>query len=285
MKGLVTCQVCGEQYSFKSRDCPHCDAPGEYYPNVTQAKWEESALRQRYDVACNRARTRSIDLLLQQLQDAVDQQSWACINRDYLEVRTLAKKDRAYASYYLQIAAGMRLRGGDKWEKDREVADTLFFPGFKEHIRFAALTLNEQGVDYYGPCCLLLKEEMIRMRATLFHENTLQFMIKNNIRAADPLPKGLRAVWLQKGMLAAAKLEEELSSTSTAADFPQLLVRQGPAGKGEDVFLEVHIYGSLTIQSAKEITFPANPPPHDAADAGLLERELQARQIACRRIV
>lgn len=279
----ATCQHCGEAYVPVSLTCPHCAGAGEY-PNVFLANQERPALLRRYQTACNQASRQGVDLLLQALQKAVEQKSQACINRDYLEIRRLIKGGSAYASYYQQIKAGLRLLTDDKWEESRERVDTLFFPGFKEEMLFAALTLDDRGIFYYGACCLILKETMIQKRATLFHENTVQFVIKNSILISDSAPEGFRAVWLDRGLLAVAKAAEDVSPSTTEADFPQLLVWQDPTQEGEDIFIEIHIYGSLTIQSAKKITFPASPLKGMKTEANRLEQELKARKIPYQRI-
>src|SRR5258708_40186632 len=124
----------------------------------------------------------------------------------------------------------MRIRAGKQWDVLRVVADTaLFGERVKEEIRFAALTLDGEGLTNYGNCSIVLKEEMIVHRASVFHENSVMFMKHRDIRITDAhdLPRGYRAPWNQRHQIGVAKLGGHLQAGTTPTQFPKLLLKPG----------------------------------------------------------
>ncbi len=152
-----------------------------------------------------------------------------------------------YATYY-QLTQ-LRIPAGDNWDVLRSLADTaLFGDRVKSEIRFAALTLDGEGLTNYGNCSVVMKEEMIAHRASVFDENSVMFMKKHDIKIWDApeLPRGYRAAWNDRHRISAAKLANRLKSDTTAAEFPKVLLK--PGAPATDEFVEVHIFGSLTLR-------------------------------------
>jgi hypothetical protein len=144
----------------------------------------------------------------------------------------------------------LRIPSGDRWDVLRSIADTaLFGDRVKAEIRFAALTLDGEGLTNYGNCSIVMKEEMIAHRASVFHENSVIFMKNRDIKLWDApeLPRGYRAAWNDRHRICAAKLANRLNSATPAAEFPKLLLK--PGTPETDEFVEVHIFGSLTVRT------------------------------------
>ncbi|HWO24114.1 MAG TPA: hypothetical protein VNO30_35470 [Kofleriaceae bacterium] len=177
------------------------------------------------------------------------------IGRPVEEALRLAKADNhGYASFWELLHAGVRLPEGSRWDRARGLADTELFGAFRDHIRFAALSLDGTCLSHYGAVSLELKEDMIAHRSTVFEENSAVFFEHRRQRGEEP-PKiaGHRAHWNDRGKLALAKHGHELTPTTTGKDFASMLLRSGPTS-AEDVFIEVHIYGSLTRRSLARVT-------------------------------
>jgi hypothetical protein len=69
--------------------------------------------------------------------------SRAIIARSLSEFLRLAMSDHeVYATYYQLVEAEVRIPGGGKWDGLRRLADDTLFPGYKDQIRFGALTLR-----------------------------------------------------------------------------------------------------------------------------------------------
>ncbi len=187
------------------------------------------------------------------------------MNRYFGELDRLAwSDDQVYATYYQKVAAGLQIPGHDSWNRLREIADTILYGDRnKAQIRFAALSLDGIGVANYGDCSMILKKPMIEHRASLFEENSVVFMERHDVRGKLKfvVPVGFRCPWDQRVDLCLAKLTGELHPATAPAEFAGILLFQG-AHSGEDRFVEVHIWGSLTIRSFSRVVVQqwASPP-------------------------
>jgi hypothetical protein len=215
---------------------------------------EKDALEQRYQMA-SQSIDPSVAPMLRHFETAVANQSEAVIARYATEVFRLAASDKElYASFYDLVQAGVRLSSEGFWDQVREAVDAKLFTHYKEHIRFAALSLDRRGLSHYGDCFLILKEDMIGHRATVFEENSVVFMHRRQIPVTSELPAGYRALWEDRGRLAAVKQAAELDPRTAEADFPSLLMSDGATAE-DDRFVEVHIYGSMSIHAVAEVSF------------------------------
>jgi hypothetical protein len=234
--------------------CPHCFRPC-LYPNVNAARRpdEIAELERRYAESAAKAAAGGYDAFFKDYEAAVGK-SEAVISRSFAEVQRLSySEDEVYATFYQRVDAGLRLAGGDAWDRLRAIADTtLFGDQNKRHIRFASLTTDERGLPHYGECSLLLREEMISHRATAFEENSVMFMHRHNVRAENDydVPFGYRAPWEERAKLAALKAGHFTSLTRES--IANELQRAG-TDERKDVFVEIHIWGTLTIRSIRKV--------------------------------
>jgi hypothetical protein len=102
---------------------------------------------------------------------------------------------------------------------------------------------------------VVLREDRIASRTSVFEENSLIFMRKREITMwdSDKLPHGYRAAWPDRHKLAAAKLGARIESGTTAADFQEILLKSGPT-KIDDEFVEVHVFGPMTLKTFAKVT-------------------------------
>jgi len=236
------CAFCGHPVPIEWSLCPHCARPS-LYPNVNAAgqATEREALAARHLVAVQDAESRGCEQVREAFESAADG-AHAVLSRSLPEVERLANSDRQlYATYYQLLDAEVKLPDGDVWNRLRRVADEALFPGYKERIRFAALSLDGAGLSGYGECSLVLREEMIAHRASVLEENSALLMQK----WAYNIPLGLRAVWRDRARLCATKLASQLRPETTEADFPSILLRSGLRMEDDD-FVEVHIWGPMS---------------------------------------
>ncbi len=181
----------------------------------------------------------------------------AVLARGIDEVERLARSDKQiYASYYQQRRAQLRQPDGAPWDALREPTDQALFGEQKEHIRFAALTLDGLGVLNYGEWSLVLRTAMIQRRASIFEENTVLFVRDRKVPAAEVIDhvRGYRAVWDDRAKVCVAKIAAAITSATTPAKFAGLLIDQGSSGKMDaDRFVEVHVWGPLTIRTVETV--------------------------------
>jgi hypothetical protein len=255
----ISCPECTNEIPQPAERCPHCGRPGPFW-NVIAAEeaTERAALDRRYQAAKADAASRGAISILEDFENAVGQ-SQAVISRSEIEVNRLASGNRQlYATYYEFTEAGMSLPAGDQWDVLRELADTVLFWKSKKHIRFGALSLNGEGLPNYGVCSMVLRDEMICHRSSVFEENSAVFMERNNIRfSREPkLPKGYKAVWEDRGKLCVAKLAKEIDSQTGPDKYSGLLLQQGSTSEN-DRFVEVHIYGAMTVLTMEQVIVTA----------------------------
>ncbi len=150
--------------------------------------------------------------------------------------------------------AGLRIPDGTAWDELRRAADDVLFPGYREKIRFAALSGDGVGVANYGDFWLSLREFMIAHRASVFDQNSASFVAEQKLRDAPPALLGHRAPWAERRKLAVAQLALRLSPTTTAQDFSAVLIEQGTT-TDEDRYIEVNIWGPMTIRTVDRVVY------------------------------
>jgi hypothetical protein len=255
----IPCPECTNEIFQPAERCPHCGQPGLAW-NVIAAEEaaERTALNRRYEAARRDAVSRKADGCLQDFENAVAR-SKAVIARSEIEVNRLASSSRQlYATYYELTEAGISLPAGDEWDMLRELADTVLFWKSKKHIRFGALSLDGFGLPNYGPCSLVLRDEMISRRSSVFEENSAVFMERHKIKISrEPnIPKGYKATWGDRGRLSVAKLAGKIDSHTGPDKYSTLLLRQGATSKADE-FVEVHIFGAMTVLTLEQVIVTA----------------------------
>jgi hypothetical protein len=168
-------------------------------------------------------------------------------------MRLATADDQAYASYYELLHAGVRLPSGEQWDRLRGLADVELFGSYRDKIRFAALSADGSWLTHYGSVAFFLSEAMIAHRTTIFVENSaLYFKKQRQLGNEPPVLAGSRALWEDRGKLALVKHAAELTVDADAEMCSRILFRAGETSVA-DVFLEAHIYGSLTRRSFTKV--------------------------------
>lgn len=219
---------------------------------------EIAALERRYQAAKKDATARKADGALQDFENALSG-SKAVIARSESEVLRLATSTRQlYGTYYQLIEAGLRLPDGDEWDVLRELADTVLFPHYKQEMRFGSLSLDGLGLPNFGECSIVLREEMIADRASVFEENSALFVERREIKISRKpnLPKGYRASWSERAKLCAAKLYRRIDSTTLPDKYSRILLKAGATSE-DDEFVEVHIFGPMTVLTMERVIIMA----------------------------
>ncbi len=248
----MNCTFCNNKIPPSVSRCPHCAQPS-LFPNVNIASEEQSFLKARYEQATTDALCSGTAANIDDFERALDK-SFAVVNRSLSELERLAGSEfEVYATYY-HLSESIRLQQGEEFDSLRQAADSIFFTGFREEIRFAALSLNSNGLSNYGDCSWVLRENMIAHRASVFEDNTTLYYMNNNIKGAKDVPKGYRATWNERAKLCVAKLAPKIDTTTNSVEYSDILLHQGATSK-EDDFVEVHIFGPMTIRTIEEVTF------------------------------
>lgn len=252
---MLICPKCNYQTHEDYDRCVNCNADiGS--PNVRRAEAERSELNDRYDAAMRDAAGRGAAGVAMAFEQAAAQ-SQAVINIDFHPLKTLIENERNhYANYYELVRGGVRSPADPDNDRDRAAADALLFgstiPG---KIAFAALSIDGRGLISYGKYTLTLREGMIADRISLLEENSYTFVKRHDVSLNRPTPKGYRAVWADRGRLAAAKLAPQLSDMTQADDFARILLFSD-GNRANDRFIEAHLYGSFTRATIEKVAAP-----------------------------
>lgn len=249
------CQFCTNEFDMPAERCPHC-AEACSFANVWAAGRAEdiAALALRHQAALDDAKARGCDAVAHDFAAVLDG-SKAVIARHIHDVERLGFSDsECYTTFHQALDGGLRVPDGDEWNALRHTADEALFPRYKKEIRSAALTLDDLGPLGYGAWSITLRTPLIERRASVFEENSLIFIKSRNVTidGADKMFRGYRATWGARSDLCIAKLAGSLTTSTTPADFAGLLLQQ-VGGTGTDQFVEVHIWGPLTMRTAEKI--------------------------------
>lgn len=265
---MPDCKSCGRSVPDFARDCPFCQNDVGF-PNVRAAmnSKEVAALEQRVNDAFISARARHCEPILVDFGRAV-LSSQAVIARSLSTIQSLMSSDEAlYVNFYQQVGSGSRLPADSNWDRGRLAVDGTLFPHYHDKVVFGALSLDGQGPHNYGPYCLVLREDMIKNRTSVFEENSFTFcQTKHKIVVGDPIPPGYRAIWEGGDQIAMAKLHGSLDTETRTESYPGILLSQ-TKGKTPEDFVEVHIYGPIHRAAVERIT---GPPPKSKADKAIL---------------
>lgn len=265
------CSHCGYDVPASWERCPHCGLPG-LFPNVRAAKepLEVQALERRYKDAMEATEARGVSAVAVRFQEALAQ-SKAVMNRpSAVALQVMKSENEIYGTYYDLLRAHLRIPQGDEWDVLRVALEEALFPGYKEHIRFAALSVDGRGLRNYGDCSMVLRESMIAHRATVFQENCVLFMKRRGDLASGlQVPYGYRATWPERVKVCMAKKAHELVSDMQDRSFASLLLRPGPTSADDD-FVEVHVYGPMTRRTFERVVLWHSPTATRADQTRLL---------------
>lgn len=245
------------------------------FPNVRAARRAEelTALAERYEEAARSAEAGGYQDALVKFRRAMAF-SRAVICRSVSKAKELVSNDNElYASFYELVGVGARRPEATQVEYDRLIADDLLFPYYRSEIRFAALSLDGNGVTAYGTCSMVLRDVAIESRATAFEENSVTFCLIRGLGFGKPVPPGYRAAWELRDLLACAKLHKALEDHPHEGSFPQILM------SSQD-FIEVHIYGKLHRGSIESIRVSRPLLGPDEVLLAEIERTIADGQIA-----
>ncbi len=250
------CEYCHCPLPAHLPSCPHCGRPS-LFPNVKAAERNEEsqALEQRYQATQQRVAHQNGTPSLRWFEQAVNEKAKVVLNRSYREVDRLSLSHTVlYGGFYKMVDSGTRIPEDNPWDSMRETVDSKLFPYYHKNVFFAALTLDETGLDHYGDCSVILQEDLVGHRASLFEENSAMFMEKNRIGVKQPLPPGFRAPWTDRSKLCTAKLAGDFDDQTTEDSFPGRLLKNGSPGGQDDDFVEVHIYGTLSVCTMEKVS-------------------------------
>lgn len=268
---MTACVHCSGSVPPHTKDCPVC---GRFagFPNIraAQTEVEHSALIARLAISRNLAIANGSTSELQEFSKDV-LASVIVMNRHLGPLHTWVNGNSPiFSSFFQQVEAG-RLPEESTWDRQRASAESTIHPNYYKDIVPAALSLDNYGMPYYGPYSLVLKEEIVGHRASVFEENPFVFNKRHTVISGVDPPAGYRATWGERNLLAEAKLGHKIVCGMQHSDFISVLI-EPKRGDSDCDFIEVHIYGSIHNAS---IARAAGPEPTRQADRILWRQTLR----------
>ena len=272
---MLACKHCGSPIAAEKRNCESCGEDNGY-PNVriADSPQERTILKQRLNDA-------EISTAARRCKDVLDRfgtvilGSRAVISRSLAVVQDLIGNDRrSYTSYQRQLASGARVAEENEFDRIRTQVEAALFPNFHAEVVFGFLSLDHAPLGGYGAYSMVLKEDMISHRATVFEENLVVLSKRLRLILSDPIPPGYRAKWEHRDILAKAKLHGELESGMSDSDFSRILVNDR-GGTGDSDFIEVHIFGPINRYTIDRVVGHLPKPREDRLIWRRLERQLK----------
>jgi len=252
----ATCAFCNRRFPLDRTQCPHCARP-QLFPNVRLAEkvGERQKLRDRYQKAQDDCRKRGCEKSLGEFEKAC-RTSVAVFNCPTQKLfREIANGTDLFEPYH--DLERLRLRSerpaGHDWQKLRPQAEVELL-GSHQHLdklHYAALSLDGAGLDSYGGCTVVLRDEMISHRASCFEGNSA--LIYEKMRDFTGI---LRSTWDERQTLCAAKVAEKLDKSVPVGNFPGMLLTAG-ISQDDDDFVEVHVFGTITAETFQSVSVDA----------------------------
>jgi len=215
------------------------------------------ALQQQYTQAFDQVRD-SLEREFRELERwAAETQAVLCADLEKLEPLMQGKMQilPSYWDLHDFRSLASDAQGGPNWHKMRQKAEIELVDSaqHRDRLHYAALSGNQTGLSHYGKCTILLREEMIAHRATVYRNNSA---LEVNHSVGARLHSGGLAEWKNRGRLVATKLADQLQPGMGKDEFQQLLLRSGkPENKGaDDVFVEVLVFGELSLHAFVSMT-------------------------------
>lgn len=279
----MKCDQCEVEIAPKFANCPHCLHPLNA-PNVRDSKdaVEVSALSARYQRGRDEAGRRGTLAALDRFEVVVRTESRAVITKRWGIVEKFVEaENELFKTFYERIDEGTRAPEDNRMDRLRVTVDALFFPYYSKSIRFACLSLDGLGPRNYGECHFVLRERAIAHRSCVFEENTVLFCQRTRQAATEPVPPGKRALWADRHRLASAKLHAAIDATTIDSAHAGIIVQQ-KSGKGDEDFIEVHVYGGLDRTSVELARLEAPKMKADRVTMKRVARKLQeGKNIRC----
>jgi len=236
--------------------CPHCGRPARHLNVLCADRVNElEALERNFDESMRQSRKDGIENETNDFfRYCRDSKAVFCA-----PLRTLLPVINSHVDLFADFYKLAELRckaldGGKRnWDMLRCTAEAYLLEGKPNSVEllYAALSINERGLESYGECTFVLKEAMIGHRATVFPDNSALYFEKN---AGKP-NFGMRVRWQDRHKLCVVKNVCDIRSGMNFVHFCNLLLSQGD-DKLSDRLIEVHVTGPISIRAFETIRLP-----------------------------
>jgi hypothetical protein len=250
------CSNCGSPLSASLKHCPSCKADAGA-PNVRNCRTEENlkALNDRLESSRLRADANSCLNEFNNLESLVKDRSGVVVSMPANMARKLVEDPRfIYENYEKLVGAGVRKPASIKNDRHRCAVGGLLFGNFANQIVYGMLSLTDEGLPTYGDIHCRLRSVTIEKRTSFLEVNSFKFVTDHRIVPGDKLPVGYTACWRQRHCIVLVKLADRLSTGQSESDWQTFLIQTDGQNRGNDDFIEAHIFEGFDINSIDSMT-------------------------------
>jgi hypothetical protein len=237
--------VCGVDLLPTGTQCHQCESPIGF-PNVRKAESEKKGLLKRFESTNASIKVRDIEDVVSRFRVYLEQESKLIIAKSVPDIIVLGNPSKMMSTYHQEVRANARVAQNNRYDQNRDGYESIVNPQYYENIHYAALSLTNKGLRYYGGVHMSLNLNQVKHRTTLFEENSYNFVVKHKLTGADLPPIGYRATWDDRAILAIVKCSYKLDINSKEEDFSSIIINDDP---DNPEFIEAHIYGSLSANT------------------------------------
>jgi hypothetical protein len=239
---MKNCSNCGVELLPTGTNCHICESDIGF-PNVRKAESEKEQLFERYASVENSIQQRDISDVTKNFQGYIQENAKLVLAKSVVDVIGISNPNKMFATFHQEVRMNARIAQDNQFDKNRDGFESIVNPQYYEKIHYAALSLTNKGITYYGAVQLSLDLNKVKHRTTLFEENSHSFITRHKLTGADSAPKGYRATWDDKAILATIKCSHKLSKNTTESSYSSIIVND----TSEDPdFIEAHIYGNIS---------------------------------------
>lgn len=274
------CSNCKSTIPLDADRCTKCGADVAP-PNVRFAAraTEAKALSSLVAIAQEAAAANGVSAEIVRLENLA-KNSQMVINR---KLRALSdwinSEDELYLNFYKLKEKGIAYKY-DIYNRQRISAENTISPIFFDRLIIGALTVDGQGMSYYGKYTVVIRSTDIERRASVFWENPFIFNKKHNIISGEDPPEGYRAPWQEREKVVIAKLADAIKPGDN--DHALSILVMGPDRNTADCnFVEVHVYNQIHVNEIERV-IPPHAIPEDEENAWeFLREKLAGKGISC----
>ncbi|MEK6261795.1 MAG: zinc ribbon domain-containing protein [Planctomycetota bacterium] len=255
------CPHCKNEIPIDWVYCPHC-VYGLNCPNVVLARqtFERAALDGRYQAAMGDASARGCDANVRAFEAAMGTSQAVLGSTPQKLIPIVTRHYEVFATYH--DMAELRFLHEPPpnvldWNEWRLHAEISLIRSQKQikYLHYAALSSDGHSLPHYGEVTILLREDFVAHRASVFEENSAIYVY----RYGTVLQPGSRGTWAERSKLCVAKLAGQINSSTRPDEFEGILLKPGATGL-DDSFVEVHVFGPMTCATFQKVTVTQRSP-------------------------
>ncbi|MEO6758277.1 MAG: hypothetical protein ABIO24_02405 [Saprospiraceae bacterium] len=221
--------------------------------NLLSDPYFQDGLNARYEAIINLAQNPEI----QRFEAIINQEGKAVINMSNEVLRLMVIENADYLSYQRGVEQGKIIKRDFQHDRFQCMVESAFYGFDGRNIVYAALSLDDNGVNYYGDLSVVLKTKSIEKRTTFFERDT--FLVYKELTAMgwrldEDLPAGYCGTWPERHKTAVIKHGAAIQASQEIADFAALILKNGD-DRTNDEFIELHIFNTIVPNNFEKVTF------------------------------